>query len=120
VIGIGINLRLSAEARARIDQPAIDIASLHDGKIPSRNRLAARLITRLIDALDRFESQGFAAFAPTYARSDLLRERPVRVVAAGASSEGIAAGVDERGALIVRHGKITTHYDSAEISVRAA
>ena len=120
VIGIGINLRLPAEARARIDQPAIDIASLHDGKIPSRNRLAARLIARLIDALDRFESQGFAAFAPTYARSDLLRERPVRVVAAGASNEGIAAGVDERGALIVRHGKIITHYDSAEISVRAA
>jgi len=28
--------------------------------------------------------------------------------------------VDERGALIVRHGKIITHYDSAEISVRAA
>lgn len=120
VVGVGINLRLPAQARARIEQPAIDVASLREGSLPSRNRLAARLIARLVDALDRFEAHGFAAFAPAYARSDLLRERAVRVLAAGASRDGIAAGVDERGALIVRHGKITTHYDSAEISVRAA
>ena len=64
--------------------------------------------------------EGFAAFTDAYARSDLLRGHNVRVHAAGAAREGIAAGVDERGALIVRHGKVATHYDSAEISVRAA
>ncbi len=120
VIGIGINLRLPAETRALIDQPAIDVASLQNDTIPSRNRLAARLIARLVAALERFEAGGFAAFADDYARSDLLRGHNVRVLAAGASHEGIAAGVDERGALIVRHGRSSTHYDSAEISVRAA
>ena len=120
VIGIGINLRLPADARARIDQPAIDIASLPGGEVPSRNRLAACLTKRLIDTLDRFEAGSFAAFADDYARSDLLRGHNVRVLAAGTSSEGVAAGVDARGALIVRHGESTTHYDSAEISVRAA
>ena len=120
VIGIGINLRLPPQTRARIDQPVIDVASLHGGNIPSRNRLAARLIARLTEALDNFETHGFAAFTDAYARSDLLRGHNVRVHAAGAAREGIAAGVDERGALIVRHGKVATHYDSAEISVRAA
>jgi BirA family biotin operon repressor/biotin-[acetyl-CoA-carboxylase] ligase len=120
VIGIGINLRLPPAARARIDQPAIDIASLCDGQPPSRNTLAARLIARLVEALDRFEAQGFGAFAEAYARSDLLRGRSLRVLAAGEAHEGIGAGVDERGALIVRHGNSATHYDSAEVSVRAA
>ncbi|MBS0582370.1 MAG: biotin--[acetyl-CoA-carboxylase] ligase [Proteobacteria bacterium] len=120
VIGIGINLRLPAAACARIDQPAIDLASLCRGKVPSRNVLAARLIVRLVDALDRFAAQGFAAFAEAYARCDLLRGRDLRVFAASAVHEGVGAGVDERGALIVRHGKSTTHYDSAEVSVRAA
>ena len=120
VIGIGINLRLPSEALARIDQPAIDVASLRGGEIPSRNALAARLIVRLIAALDRFEAHGFAAFAADYARSDLLHGRHVRVLAAGASHEGVAAGVDERGALIVRHDDTPHHYDSAEVSVRAA
>jgi BirA family biotin operon repressor/biotin-[acetyl-CoA-carboxylase] ligase len=120
VIGIGINLRLPPEARARIDQPAIDVASMRDGEMPSRNALAARLIMRLVGALDRFEVRGFATFANDYARHDLLRDRPVRVLAAGVWRDGIAAGIDDRGALIVRHGDALTHYDSAEISVRAA
>lgn len=120
VIGIGINLRLPADARARIDQPAIDVASLRGGAAPSRNVLAARLMTRLIAALDRFEAQGFAAFAQAYADHDVLHGRNVRVLAAGESREGVAAGVDARGALVVRHGRNATHYDSAEISVRAA
>lgn len=120
VIGVGINLRLPARARARIDQPAIDLAGVGDGKVPSRNRLAARLIVRLAGALDRFETHGFGAFADAYARCDLLRERRVRVLAAGAVREGVATGVDPRGALLVRHGRTLARYDSAEISVRAA
>lgn len=119
VIGVGINLRLPATTHGRIDQPAIDIASLCR-EVPSRNALAARLIARLIEALDRFETQGFAAFGEAYARHDLLRGHHVRVLAAGAAHDGIAAGVDERGALIVRHGRTSAHYDSAEVSVRAA
>ncbi|MFT3790967.1 MAG: biotin--[acetyl-CoA-carboxylase] ligase [Rudaea sp.] len=118
VIGIGINLRLPPQARARIDQPAIDVAAL-GGEMPSRNRLAACLIERLVAALDRFEMQGFAASVEAYARHDLLRDRPVRVLATGSAHDGVAAGVDARGALIVRHGKTVTHYDSAEVSVRA-
>jgi len=120
VIGVGINLRLPAATRSRIDQPAIDIASLCR-EVPSRNALAAQLIMRLVDALGRFEAQGFVAFGDAYARHDLLRGRNVRVIAAaGAAHEGVGAGVDERGALIVRHGNTATHYDSAEVSLRAA
>ena len=120
VIGIGINLRLPPATRARIDQPAIDLATLLDGELPSRNRLAGRLLVRLIAALDRFAAQGFDAFHADYARHDLLAGRAIRVLAAGEERAGVAAGIDARGALILRHGKALAHYDSAEVSVRSA
>jgi len=119
VIGIGINLRLPADIVAAIDQPVTDIATLTGTDPPSRNRLAGRLLARLIETLDRFAEHGFAAIAADYARADLLRGKTVRVAAADATREGIADGVDSRGALRVRHGDAIATYDSAEVSVRA-
>src|SRR5512146_1462267 len=119
VIGIGVNLHLPDDVRAAIDQPATDIAALTGDNRPSRNRLAGRLLVRLIDTLDRFAEHGFGAIAGDYARADLLRGRNVRITAADGAHDGIAEGVDARGALRVRHGDVIVHYDSAEVSVRA-
>jgi BirA family biotin operon repressor/biotin-[acetyl-CoA-carboxylase] ligase len=118
VIGIGINLRLPDAIAATIDQPAIDIATLTGAAPPSRNRLAGRLLARLIDTLDRFGERGFPAFHDDYARHDLLRGQPVRVHHAHGDHDGIAVGIDERGALRVRHGDQIVPYDSADVSVR--
>lgn len=118
VIGIGINLRLSNEMLARIDQPAIDLATLLQGEPPSRNYLAARLIARLIEMLDRFAAQGFAHFQREYANHDLLNGREIRVLSAGNEIQAVGAGVDARGALLVRRGGDLETYDSAEVSVR--
>jgi len=118
VIGIGVNLRLPAAAR--IDQPSVDLASLCNGDPPSRNRIIARMLTRLIAALDRFERAGFAVFRAEFARHDLLAGHGVCVQAAGGTHAGIAEGVDARGALRVRHDGIAAVYDSAEVSVRNA
>jgi BirA family biotin operon repressor/biotin-[acetyl-CoA-carboxylase] ligase len=119
VIGIGINLRLAPAALRAIDQPAIDLATLCAGAPPPRNRLAGRLLARLIDTLDRFAAQGFAAFADDYARLDLLRDRPVRVHDVRGAFDGIARGVDERGALRVEHAGGIACLDSAEVTLRA-
>jgi BirA family biotin operon repressor/biotin-[acetyl-CoA-carboxylase] ligase len=96
-----------------------DIATLTNTEPPSRNRLAGRLLARLIETLDRFAEHGFAAIAADYARADLLRGKAVRVAAIDGTREGIAEGVDSRGALRVRHGDAIATYDSAEVSVRA-
>lgn len=119
VIGIGINVRLPADVAATLDQPAIDLAALTAGRPPSRNKLAGRLLARLVDALDRFGDTGFAAFRDEYARLDLLAGRTLRVHDAAGAHEGIGAGVDERGALLVRHGDALRAWDSADVSLRA-
>jgi BirA family biotin operon repressor/biotin-[acetyl-CoA-carboxylase] ligase len=118
VIGIGINLRLPDDLDT--GQPATDLARICAGAMPPRNRVVARVATRLVEALDRFVADGFGAFANAYAARDALAGRPVRVQATDGAHDGIAEGVDERGALRVRHGAILAVYDSADVSVRAA
>jgi BirA family biotin operon repressor/biotin-[acetyl-CoA-carboxylase] ligase len=118
VIGIGINVRLPR--RAKTGQPSTDLASLCAQGAPSRNVLIARLLTRLVAALDRFEREGFGAFRAEFARHDLLAGHAVRVQTSDGAHEGMAEGVDARGALRVRHAGVAAVYDSAEVSVRGA
>jgi len=117
VIGIGINLRLPDGVDT--GQPATDLARIC-GAMPSRNRVVARVAMRLVEALDRFAADGFGAFAQAYAARDALAGKRVRVQMAQAVRDGIADGVDARGALRVRHGATLAIYDSADVSVRAA
>lgn len=118
VIGIGINVRLPRKFKA--GQPSIDLAALCGGEPPSRNALIARLLSRLIAALDHFERAGFAPFRAEFSRDDLLAGQAVRVHAGKHVHDGVAEGVDDRGALRVRHDGVATVYDSAEVSVRRA
>lgn len=114
VIGIGVNLVPPPVS----DQPVAALAG--QGLQPSRNVLVARLIERLAAVLARFEQGGFAALQADYAALDLLRDRALRVSDAQGEREGIGAGVDARGALLLREGVALRRYDSAEITVRAA
>lgn len=120
VVGIGLNVRLGDVAIAAIDQPCTDLARL-SGAVPSRNALAARLLARLVPALERFDRDGFAPFAPAFDTLDVLRGRQVRVTRAGDArgADGIACGVDARGALRVRFADGERSIDSGELSVRA-
>lgn len=118
VIGIGLNSRLDAHAAAAIDQPWIDLAALAGGAPPSRNLVVARVLARWIDAFDEFADSGFAAFAPRYARHDVLRGQPVRVLRGDRAEDGIACGIDARGALRVAFDDGERSVDSGEVSVR--
>ncbi|MGH8040962.1 MAG: biotin--[acetyl-CoA-carboxylase] ligase [Rudaea sp.] len=117
VIGIGVNLRLPETVDT--GQPAVDLARVCGDTLPSRNELVAQLLVRLVAALDEFAAKGFPAFVTRYAAHDALAGRSVRVHAANGVHDGIADGVDARGALRVRHGKDVAIYDSADVSVRS-
>lgn len=114
VVGIGLNVRPLAGLRdlgsgyactQELD-PALDAPAL-----------LARVAPALVAALLRFEHEGYAPFAAAFARRDLLRGQLVTTTLAGLP-EGIAEGVDARGALRVRHGGGVGLLDSGEVSVR--
>ncbi len=113
VIGIGLNVRPMGEVEASTGyaclqelEPGIDApAALH------------RIAEPLARALRRFEAEGFAASAAGYARRDLLAGHAVRTTQPGAG-EGIARGVDARGALQLETPGGTVSLHSGEVSVR--
>lgn len=119
IIGIGLNLRLTAALREQAGQNTCDLATLAGGTPPDRNTVAAALITALVDGLDQFEHRGFAAFATDYAQHDLLAGQPLRVTGAGGTRTGTGAGVDGRGALLLKRADGSVQpIDSADVSVR--
>ncbi|HET6587195.1 MAG TPA: biotin--[acetyl-CoA-carboxylase] ligase [Oleiagrimonas sp.] len=119
IVGVGVNVRLPPSMREGIEQPVMDLAGLCDGQPPDRNLVAARLVTRLRASLRGFETHGFSAFADDFARLDLLRGKSLRLHGAQGTFEGVGAGVDTQGALLVRTGQGEIRVDSAEVTVRA-
>jgi BirA family biotin operon repressor/biotin-[acetyl-CoA-carboxylase] ligase len=118
VIGVGLNLRLDPHTAARIDQPWTDLASIRATGMPDRNRLAARMLARLIEVLDQFSVHTFSPFVDAFAQYDVLRGKPVCVHGGRGVCEGIADGVDRHGALRLRTPSGDQVVDSGEVSVR--
>ncbi|MFA5683260.1 MAG: biotin--[acetyl-CoA-carboxylase] ligase [Lysobacteraceae bacterium] len=114
VIGLGLNLRLPADADA-------DWIALADLAVPG-DRLfwAARMIEALCRAVDRFVADGFAAFVASWRALDALDGRSVRVIEAGGEWIGTACGVDADGALRVRAADGERRLHSADVSLRPA
>ena len=118
VIGIGLNLRLTEALRAQAGQPSDDLAGLNGGTPPDRNRVAAALIHALVDGLAEFERDGFAGFAQAYRPYDLLLGKSLHLTGALGELDGIGAGVDVRGALLLETSEGLRRVDSADVSVR--
>lgn len=120
VIGLGLNRQLPADAGEHIDQPWCDLAMLREAPPPSRNRLVATILDGLLPALARFDDDGLAPFLPRWRQLDALADRAVHVIDGASSRDGIARGVDERGALRVMHDDGERLYISGDVSLRLA
>jgi BirA family biotin operon repressor/biotin-[acetyl-CoA-carboxylase] ligase len=116
VIGIGLNI--AGRHRAGTDYGS-GYASV-DELDPAADAPAALacIAAPLLDAIERFEQAGFAAFQESFAVRDLLAGRPVRTTQHGVD-EGVAEGVTGDGALHVRTADGRLHaVASGEVSVR--
>ncbi|RAO75805.1 biotin--[acetyl-CoA-carboxylase] ligase [Dyella jiangningensis] len=118
IIGVGLNVRLTPVLREQAGQPVNDLVGLAGGVAPDRNRVAAALIGALVEGLGQFERKGFGAFVDEYAAHDLLHAKALRVQGAQGSMDGVGAGVDARGALLLQTAEGVHSIDSADVSVR--
>ncbi|MEP7057177.1 MAG: biotin--[acetyl-CoA-carboxylase] ligase [Caldimonas sp.] len=115
VIGVGLNVLALA-------QPA-DVASGYAGlheldPEATAPALLERVAAPLVDAVRTFERAGFAPFRERYAARDLLSAQRVRTTQPDLP-EGLAAGIDADGALVVERpdGRFV-RVSSGEVSVR--
>lgn len=113
VVGVGLNIAprpaqgLSTPAAALQElDPAADVAST-----------LLRVALPLVQALQAFESFGFAPFQARFMARDALRDRPV---ALSDGTVGTAHGVGETGSLLVHTAAGMQAVSSSEVSVRPA
>jgi len=111
VIGVGLNIRApqggpwaTAPAWLQELQPDMDAP-----------QALARVVPALAQDLQRYASEGWAPFRPAYAVRDALRGHAVQL---SDGTQGVAIGVDGRGALLVHTAQGARAIDSAEVSVR--
>lgn len=117
VVGVGVNVRMPANAVGSIDQPWSDLSELVGSGV-SRNHLAGRLIEHLLEVMATFEDVGLRAFMDEWQRYDLVAGREVQVLLPDGVVCGQAHGIDPSGALMVSTGGQARRFASGEVSLR--
>ena len=117
IIGIGVNLTMPSQWQQEIDQPWTDI-SHHLGASFSRNQLAAMLLVKCRECLAEYELNGLTSFIARWQQFDRLQGQPVRIIMGNREIDGIAAGIDETGAILVTRNGTTERYHAGEVSLR--
>jgi len=119
VIGIGINLRVDPETATAIDQPWADLHGQF-GDCPPRNRIAGRVLARLVDACQRYAEQGLAPFLAEWQRYDLYLGSQVQLSLGEQLINGRYVGLNDEGNLLLDTLDGRRSFAGGEVSLRPA
>ncbi len=100
VIGLGINLWLPSKAASGIDQPWVDGRTIL-GHLPRRNLTIAKIMSRMLALLGRYEDQGLTTWLDDWRRLNCVLGRQVQVVQNDRSYTATAIDVTEDGLLLL-------------------
>ena len=118
VIGVGLNLALPDALEAQIERP---VASAPWLAAMERDALMAALLVELAQCLREFEQAGFGAFAARWNRLHAWRGSAVEVIDGGVLLQrGVAAGVDDSGALLLDTAGGRVAVNAGDVSLRQA
>jgi BirA family biotin operon repressor/biotin-[acetyl-CoA-carboxylase] ligase len=120
VIGVGLNVALGAALLKQIAETGTAATDLATAGItaPSRNAIAASLVSACVRGLIEFERHGLKPFIEEWRAADALRGRPVNVTAAEGVARGLARGIDVHGALVVETPHGVKRFISGDVTVR--
>lgn len=118
VIGVGINLALSAPSLTSIEQAATDCHSLL-GERTEPNLLLAQLLQQISVVLQQFELNGFEPLRDEWVQHHAFHQREVRVLMPdGSVVTGQVTGIEHDGALRLLTPQGFQRFNAGEISMR--
>lgn len=119
VIGIGLNIKMSAKSAELVDQPWIDLSSAIGVEI-DRNILAANIISALLKRLATHSETGINTMVAQWHSQDFYFNKPVALITGEKVTRGICRGINAQGALMLEvNGQVGPIY-GGEVSLRAA
>ncbi|MEM8500530.1 MAG: bifunctional biotin--[acetyl-CoA-carboxylase] ligase/biotin operon repressor BirA [Pseudomonadota bacterium] len=118
VIGIGLNGALPDASATEIDIPWTDLKTLAGNASIDRNALVAKLLDELIALVSDYHQQGFATWRDAWLDYDALSGQNLSVHLGDKRIIGIAAGVDGRGALLLKTGDGIQSFAGGEVSLK--
>lgn len=118
IIGIGLNVEMDDGFMTHIDQPWTDLVS-RVSPHPSRNYILAELSKELIEVCKLFEDgHGMKHFQHHWQAYDVLFNQSVTVNSVTKQCQGVARGIDQKGALLLEEDGELVSLHGGEISVR--
>lgn len=118
VTGIGLNIELPKDVETSIESDwarrVVDVSKVCE-TIPGRAVIAAAIVNELHGVMRKFAALGFVAFVEAWTKHDWLDGREVIVDLPDKQICGVAAGVDNDGALLVDTGKGKTRIVSGSV-----
>ena len=117
IVGIGVNFELPRSAREDIDQPAAEL--LGSGLDLSRNRVAAELISGVVDYSRAFAEEGFGAMREAFNQRHRFHGRACRLILGAQQIDGVVHGVTEIGEIILDTADGIRTFSAGEVSLRA-
>lgn len=117
IVGIGINFRIPDAVRSRIEQPVIDLQELGGGF--SRNEVAGRLISSVVDFAEGFAGNGFAPMREAFNRLHWYHDRTCLLLMGEEELSGLVRGVSDAGELLLEIDGRVSAYSAGEVSLRA-
>lgn len=103
VLGIGLNVNMTVEQFPHdLRHPATSLA-IEAGRHVERLAVMRALLAELDELYARYLREGFASLRGEWEKRSSLCGRRVRVSSLGDDMEGVAVGIDDDGALLVRN-----------------
>ncbi len=120
IIGVGLNLYLSEKTTATITQPWIDLDKITPKNNYSRNALSSLLLNHLLPVLAEFENQTLQHYLSEWREYDCMQGRKVSIYRGQQQFDGVVAGIDHNGMLLLKEKLTNTikTFASGEVSFR--
>lgn len=118
VIGIGLNLHRPTKLPDAISETAV---FLDDGPtVPPLPVLLSGVLNELGAMLPFFAAEGFAAFRETWLKYAVWLGQPVMILDGARQQNGVMAGIDQDGALLLAGEEGMTRILAGDVSLRRA
>jgi BirA family biotin operon repressor/biotin-[acetyl-CoA-carboxylase] ligase len=117
VIGMGLNIAFPVDFEGDINQPWIDLVGIKD-LVPSRNVIAAKLITEIMLLLDSYAEADTKDIINEWQKYDCMRGKLAKLILPDKNITGLIVGVDNDGALLMSVDDNVRKFTAGEISLR--